>query len=341
AGRRRDPLGGGPEDLLRHPRRRGAGGEGRLLRPQARRDARHRRRVGERQVGGGQEHHAPQPRDEHDSAGRRDPAGRGGPAHGLREADAGHQGAEDSDGLPGPDDIAGPDDADRAPDRREPEKAPRHVRPPGRRAGGGAAEAGRHTQRRGAAQAVPPPVLRGHAPEGRHSHSARLRPADPYSRRADDRARRDDPGPDPRAHARAAGPLGHVHHPHNPRPRRGGEHGPPGGGDVRRQDRRDGYGARDLLQPPDAIHLGPARLDTAAQRRQEPGADPDPGHPAGRHEPPEGLPLHLPLPLRHEGLRRRDAGAHDVLAGALGRLLAAPPDGPEGRAAGQGKRSAV
>src|SRR3712207_9010783 len=49
--------------------------------------------------------------------------------------------------------------------------------------------------------------------------------------------------------------------------------------------------------------------------RSKPGADTDPGYPAGRHEPPEGLPLHLPLPLRHEGLRRRDAGTDDVLAG--------------------------
>ena len=104
----------------------------------------------------------------------------------------------------------------------------------------------------------------------------------------------------------------------------------------RSEDRRDGDGARDLLQPPDALHLGPPRLDPVPERGPLPGADPDPRHPAGRPGPAEGLPVRRPLPLRDEGLRRRDAGTNEVLGRAQGGLLAAPPDGPQRGASGAG-----
>ena len=70
---------------------------------------------------------------------------------------------------------------------------------------------------------------------------------------------------------------------------------------------------------------------------REPGADPDPRFSAERARPTQGLPLHRPLPLRHADLRGGDARVHDVLGGAQGRVLATPPDGPKGRATGQGQ----
>ena len=69
------------------------------------------------------------------------------------------------------------------------------------------------------------------------------------------------------------------------------------------QDHRDGDGARDLLQPPDALHLGPSGLHPAPYRGPEPGPDPHTGHPARRDRSPEGLPLCRPLSLRHADLR--------------------------------------
>ncbi len=63
-------------------------------------------------------------------------------------------------------------------------------------------------------------------------------------RRADDGARRDDPGADPRPDAPAAERAGHVDPVHHARHGRGGRDGRRRGGDVRRRDRRAGAGGR-------------------------------------------------------------------------------------------------
>ena len=62
-----------------------------------------------------------------------------------------------------------------------------------------AAEGGRHPARRAAHRRLPAPVLGRHAPARDDRDGARQRPRPADRRRADDRARRDDAGADPRA----------------------------------------------------------------------------------------------------------------------------------------------
>ena len=62
-------------------------------------------------------------------------------------------------------------------------------------------------------------IVRRPAPARDDRHGARQRPRHPDRRRADDRARRDDPGADPGAARRAAGAARHGDRLHHPRPR--------------------------------------------------------------------------------------------------------------------------
>jgi hypothetical protein len=59
---------------------------------------------------------------------------------------------------------------------------------------------------RAAAERLPAPVLRRHAPARDDRHGPRLRAQAAHRRRADHRARRHDPGADPRPHAPSARP---------------------------------------------------------------------------------------------------------------------------------------
>ena len=86
---------------------------------------------------------------------------------------------------------------------------------------------------RRAPEGLPAPVLRRHAPAGDDRDGARLRAEAAHRRRADDRARRDDPGADPRA-ARELAPSGHGADPDHARPRRRRRHVRPRERDVRR-----------------------------------------------------------------------------------------------------------
>ena len=86
-------------------------------------------------------------------------------------------------------------------------------------------------------------------------------------RRADHRARRHDPGADPRPAARspAAARAGAAAHHARPRRRRGD--GRPRRGDVRGPDRRGGAG-RDAVRGPEAsVHARPAGLDSRRRAR--------------------------------------------------------------------------
>ena len=92
-----------------------------------------------------------------------------------------------------------------------------------------------------ARQAVPPRAVGRDAPARDDRDGALLRAQAAHRRRADHRPRRDDPGPDPGAAQGGAGPHALGAPPHHPRPRRGRRDGGPGGGDVRRPDRRGGH----------------------------------------------------------------------------------------------------
>ena len=160
-----------------------------------------------------------------------------------------------------------------------------------------AAEGRRHPARRAPHRRLPAPVLGRHAParDDRDGADQRPRPAD--RRRADDGARRDDAGADPRPDADAAAGVRQRDHHDHARPRR------------RRRDRRRrrrhvrGQGRRagpvdeifNAAAPP--VHLGPARLAAAARRRRR-AADADPGPAAVAAQPAARLPLPPALPVR-------------------------------------------
>ena len=170
--------------------------------------------------------------------------------------------------LPGRDERAQPGADGRA--TRSPRRSactprtPRRPRPPQRT--GELLERVGISRRR--AQRVPAHVLRRHAPARDDRAGARLRPGRHRGRRADDRARRDDPGPDPRAARRHRPRLRDGDHPRHPRPRRRGPGLRPGRGDVRR---RRGRGER-------RGHALPRRRSTRT-RSSCCGSFPDLAHP--------------------------------------------------------------
>ena len=88
------------------------------------------------------------------------------------------------------------------------------------------------------ARRLPAPVLRRHAPARDDRDGARVQPARADLRRADHRARRDDPGADPAADRRPAEGVRHGGDHDHPRHGRGRRGRRPRGGDVRRADHR-------------------------------------------------------------------------------------------------------
>ena len=82
------------------------------------------------------------------------------------------------------------------------------------------AQGGRHPARRAPHRRLPAPVLGRHAAARDDRHGDDQRPEAPDRRRADDRARRHDPGADPDADAEAAGRSRHGDHHDHPRSRR-------------------------------------------------------------------------------------------------------------------------
>ena len=120
-----------------------------------------------------------------------------------------------------------------------------HPRPP---------DPGRHPRPRGAARRLPAPALRRPAPAGDDRHGAGQRPRHPDRRRADHRARRDHPGPDPRPARRGAEGRGHGDAVHHPQPRHRPPHRRPRRGDAGRRDRRDRPDRADLRRPRASLH---------------------------------------------------------------------------------------
>ena len=91
-----------------------------------------------------------------------------------------------------------------------------------------------------AGRRLPAPVLGRHAPAGDDRDGALVQPRPPDRRRADDGARRHDPGPDPRADRAAQGRLRLGRRPHHARHGRGRRRRRPRHGHVRRPGRRAG-----------------------------------------------------------------------------------------------------
>ena len=118
-----------------------------------------------------------------------------------------------------------------------------------------AARAGRHPERRGPGQRLPAPVQRRHAPARDDRDGPELRAEPAHRRRADDRARRDHPGADPRPAAPAPDRARDGRPDHHPRPRRRGRVRRPAGRHVRRAPRR----ARARRRPSWPIRRTPTR----------------------------------------------------------------------------------
>ena len=147
-------------------------------------------------------------------------------------------------------------------------------RPAGPRAHRRAAARGRHPVPGAPRRRLPAPVLGRHAPARDDRHGARLQPGAADRRRADDGARRHDPGPDPGADGAAAPRLRLGHHPDHARHGRGGRDRRPHRRDVRRPGHRAGHDAGDLRRPAAPVHGRAAGLDPAprppARRRAWP-----------------------------------------------------------------------
>ena len=124
-----------------------------------------------------------------------------------------------------------------------------------------AARGGQHPGPGAAHPRIPAPAVRRPAPARADRHFARLQPVAGHRRRADHRARRDDPGADPRSAARAARADGPVAAAHHPRPRGCGGNGR----SCRRHVCRAGSSKRRrssaVRRPETSIHARPDGVD--------------------------------------------------------------------------------
>ena len=138
--------------------------------------------------------------------------------------------------------------------RRAGDGGPAGARAPGSRRGpaphGGAVRGCPLAEPRRAREALPAPALRRPATARLHRHRAGLQSRRPDPRRADDGARRDHRGADPRPGRRPAPPLGRGHPLHHAQPRRGRPPGRRGRGDVRGRGRRARSGRASLFARP-------------------------------------------------------------------------------------------
>ena len=172
------------------------------------------------------------------------------------------------------------------------------------------------------------PAFGRHAPARDDRDGAVVQPQGADRRRADHRARRDDPGADPRTDARAAGDLRHRDHPDHPRHGRRRRERRPGGGDVCRPQGRGGRAPRRCSSSPGHPYtrglLGSIpKLDVAARARCPPQpAERDQGHGAVASQSAGRLHLRAALRLRHRPVPRRLSAAGAASAGACDRLLA-------------------
>ena len=237
----------------------------------ARGDARRRRRVGLRQV----RHRAVDPAADRDAAGpdrrRAHPLRGQGSARARRARDARDPRQPDRDDLPGADDVAQPGAHRRRPDRRGGAAAPEQVAAEARAARDRDARARRHSGARRARRRVSAPALGRHAAARDDRDGARVRARAADRRRADHRARRHDPGADPRAAASRCSASSAWHPAHHARPRRRRRDLRRGRRDVRRPGRRARRRrARCSRAPRHPYTRGPAALACRATREPTP-----------------------------------------------------------------------
>ncbi len=204
---------------------------------------------------------------------------------------------EHRDDLPGADDRAEPGDAGRRADRRGPAGAARPGPAPVPRPGARADAAGRHPRPRAALPGLPARALGRPAAADHDRHRAVLRAARDPLRRADHRARRDDPGPDPEAAGAPARGARRLAGLRLPRPRGGRPDLPDGGGDVCRPGGRDGHRRRGLPPAPASVHARAAALRARLRRRPRHPLE-HPRHTARPGLAAAGLPLPSALPVR-------------------------------------------
>ena len=151
-------------------------------------------------------------------------------------------------------------------------------------------------------QAYPHELSGGHAPAGddRDGAGQRSRPAD--RRRADDRPRRHDPGPDPRRAGRRPTRTPPRRRARHPRPRRGRRAGPTGQRDVRRAGRRARRRRRRVPPPEPPVHARTAGVPAAA-RSAASTSMPIGGAPPSLDRLPAGCAFHPRCPLAIERCR--------------------------------------
>ena len=193
------------------------------------------------------------------------------PARAVAGRAAPHARQPHRDDLPGSDDDAEPGPAHRrADDRGDPRARPGE---PGDRARAGARGAGqgRHPVAGRAAPGVSAPVLRRHAPARRDRDRAAQQSRPHHRGRADDGARRHDPGPDPLRDAEAHARDRHGAHLDHARPVGDRRTRRPRVRDVRRTHRRAGDMRGRARRARASVHAGTARFGACQQRARPAG----------------------------------------------------------------------
>ena len=156
---------------------------------------------------------------------------------------------------------------------------------------------GRDPEREVSRVRLPASVLRGYAAASDDRDGAGLRAEAPHRGRADDGARRHDPGPDPRSPADARHRPGNGFDPDHARSRSGGRDVRTRPGDVLRNARRDGHGRSDLRPTPPSLHARPPAEHAATGRRTIVRPAADRGAAPQHAEPAVRLPFRAPLSL--------------------------------------------
>ena len=174
-------------------------------------------------------------------------------------------------------------------------------------------------------------------------HRAGVRPQAAVRRRADHRARRHRAGPDPRPAPGAAARAVHGDDPRHPRPRRGRRPRRRDRGDVRGPDRREGADPQCCSRRCGCPYTEALlQLDPEARpTRATPGSQAIAGGPPDLVNPPTGLPVRAPLPVRAGQVPAGGAAAASSDTPGHEYRCWFPVGTPEGRAARRRNRPAA